>query len=143
MISAYMRKNIKYTPKAKKKIAAQNGYWWKTPEETFTDKYGFCYDLSAFALHCLIENGYSNAKLLFVCWGNWGRDSRSGHVVAMFQKNKKYYSIDNGKLLGPFKSLENVIRGASHNHKVKHSKTFEYNEIPYHTPYNKMDYFCD
>ena len=44
-ISAYMLRHIGYTPDEKRIIASQYDYWWKTPEETFEDKYGFCYPL--------------------------------------------------------------------------------------------------
>ena len=143
IISEYMTDQIHYTPSSQRFIARKYGYWWKTPQETFHDKYGFCFDLSAFALYCLVENGHPNAKILFVCWGDWGNKSNTGHMVCMFEKSNKYYSIDNGKLKGPFNTLEQLIESASRNRKVKGYRFFHYSEIPFHTPYKGMNHFCE
>ncbi len=142
IISEYMIDQIHYTSSSQRYSARKYGYWWKTPQETFNDKYGFCYDLSAFALYCLVENGHANAKILFVCWGDWGNKSNTGHLVCMFEKNNKYHSIDNGKLKGSFNTLEQLIESASRKREVKGYKFFHYNEIPFHIPYKEMNYFC-
>lgn len=141
-ISKFMLKNITYTSSTQRKNARKNEYWWKTPQETFSDGHGFCYDLSAFALYCLIKNNYTNAKVLFVCWGDWGKRSNTGHLVCIFIQNNQLYSIDNGKLKGPFYSVNQLINSASRNRKIKGYGIFLFDEIPFHTPYNKMDYFC-
>ena len=52
IISEYMTDQIHYTSNSQRFTARKYGYWWKTPQETFHDKFGFCYDLSAFALYC-------------------------------------------------------------------------------------------
>ena len=57
-ISEYMLQNIHYTSGFERIESRKHGYSWKYPKETYVDKYGFCYDLSAFSLYALLKNGY-------------------------------------------------------------------------------------
>jgi hypothetical protein len=132
LVSLLMRSQITYGGTAE---SATNQYWWKTPEETFKDKHGYCYDQSAFALHCLARNGYSSAKILFVRMGELGGDSGKGHAVCVYEEGGKTYTIDNGRIRGPFSAFDEVIMSASSGRKVFAYKFFYYGSIPYHRPY--------
>ena len=61
-----MLRHIPYTSDTQREESGLHGHSWKTPEETYEDGYGYCYDLSAFALHCLWEHNYDDAKIMFV-----------------------------------------------------------------------------
>jgi hypothetical protein len=141
-LSEYMLNNIKYTSKQQRKLSRKHGHNWKTPQETFLDKYGYCYDLSAFALHGLLKNNYQEAKLLFYCEWNWGKESNSGHFVATFVDGGMIQLIDNGRLKGPFRNYKEIIDYYSKRRKIKHYRFFEYDEIPFHIRYDEMGYFC-
>lgn len=140
-ISEYMRGNIHYATPSDRKKSQTKGCWWKTPEETFNDRFGFCYDLAAFALYGLVKHAQPNSKLLFTRWGNWGRESNSGHFVAVYGKDGAYHSIDNGRLKGPFNSLDQLLMSTARNNKIKHSCFFSYDSLPFHMPYNEMMIF--
>jgi hypothetical protein len=59
------------------------GFWWETPEETFNDGFGFCYDLAVFALYGPGSSGLTGGQLLFVAWGRWVVESSVGHFVCI------------------------------------------------------------
>jgi Transglutaminase-like domain len=143
MISDFMQVNIPYATADQREASRSQGFDWKTPEETFDDGYGFCYDLSAFALYCLLADGYDDARIMFVCWGNWGHESSSGHFVAFFQNDGYYYTINNGDLHGRFHSIDDVMKDASWGRPIIHYHIFAYDEIPFGIKYEDMDYFCD
>jgi len=140
LVCVYMEDNIKYGGTAES-ISTR---WWKTPEETFKDKIGYCYDQAAFALHCLAKNGHSNFKILFVRCGDLNQDSSgNGHAVCMQEEGTRFYTIDNGKLKGPFSTLDEVIASASQSTKerrVRAYRFFYYDSIPYHRPYGEIYY---
>ena len=144
VISEFMLQNIHYTSRAKgeRDESRKHGYSWKRPAETFVDKYGFCYDLSALSLYALLKNGYSDAKLMFACWGDWGNKSSTGHFVSFFKENGKYFVINNGRFQGPFDSINQVERIAAGGRKIIHTRVFEFGEIPFGIRYSNMDYFC-
>ena len=141
-ISHYMLNRIHYTKGVQYDSSRIHGYHWKYPEETFKDGYGFCYDLSAFALYALRRHGNSSARLLFVCWGNWGIVSESGHFVTVYEEGNQYYSIDSGVLKGPFGTLDGLLKSASRNRKIRNHRFFNYDEIRFHTTYTDMRFFC-
>ncbi len=100
--------------------------------------------MTSLLLHFFVwkKNGRSNAKLLFVWWGNWARESNSGHFVCILQDNEKYYSIDNGHLKGPFVTFDQLLKSASRKRKIKGYKFFGYEDIPFHTSYYDMISFA-
>ena len=140
MISIYMEDQLPWGYSG----SAAHGYWWKYPEETFKDKCGHCYDLSAFALHCLAKNGYTNAKILFVRCGALNQDSSgNGHAVVVQDEGTRFYTIDNGWIRGPYSAIDEVIVSASQSTKTKKAlacRFFYYSSIPYHTPYGEIYY---
>ncbi|MBT8356323.1 MAG: hypothetical protein HKO79_05115 [Desulfobacterales bacterium] len=143
-ISEYMLQNLRYTSRKKGERAEsqKHGYSWKRPADTFVDKYGFCYDLSAFSLYALLKNGYSEARLMFACWGDWGNKSSTGHFVTFFKEDNKYYVINNGKYQGPFNSLDQIEKVAAGGRNIKHTRTFRFDKIPFGIRYSDMEYFC-
>lgn len=143
MISDFMHTYITYATADQREASRAQGFYWKTPEETFDDGYGFCYDLSAFALYCLLEDGYNDARIMFVCYGDWGHESNSGHMVAFFKMGSYYYTINNGDFDGPFLNISKVEEDASWGRPIIHSHIFAYEEIPFGTKYEDMAYFCD
>lgn len=142
-LSGFMQRYVTYTSSAQRVASEKNGHWWKLPDETYQDGYGYCYDLSAFALYCLLDNGFDDARLMFACFGDWGNASNSGHFVAYFTRGGAYWTINNGALHGPYNNLQGVIADASFGNNITTYRIFAYNEIPFHTPYADMDYFCD
>lgn len=137
MISHFMQANLQYASKEQRRRSRKNGCWWKTPAETFNDRFGFCYDLAAFALSGFERSGLTQAQLLFVAWGRWGIESNAGHFVCVHRVGKFYYSIDNGVLKGPY-SFEQLLLSASRNRKVLAYRYFASKDIPYHTRYCDM-----
>ncbi|MDO6763117.1 hypothetical protein Q4592_06130 [Agarivorans sp. 1_MG-2023] len=137
-----MRKHIGYTSKQQRVLSTSHGCWWKTPQQTFEDGYGFCYDLAAFALHGLELSNIACARLLFVSWGEWGGESNAGHFVCVYQQNDGYFCIDNGRLKGPF-TFKQLLLATSRNHKLKSYRWFEKHDIAYHTRYSDMTGFSD
>ena len=143
LIDDFMRTYIRYTSKGFQwDESRRHGFRWKSPKETYDDGYGFCYDLSAFALHCLLEHGYNDAKILFVCFGDWGNESNSGHLVSLFSENGQDYLFNDGRVMGPFSSFDEILDVASHGYPIKYYRFFKYEEIPFQTKYDDMDYFC-
>ena len=140
MISHFMQANMQYASEEQRRHSRENGCWWKTPEETFSDSFGFCYDLAAFALSGLKYLGLNEAQLLFVAWGRWGIESNAGHFVCVHCVGESYYSIDNGVLKGPY-SFDQLLLSASRNRKIWSYKHFAAKQIPYHIRYNDMTTF--
>jgi hypothetical protein len=138
----FMQNNLLYCNEQQRQIAKINGYWWKTPEETFIDRYGFCYDLAAFALDGLIYSHLAQAKLLFVAWGRWGVESNSGHIVCFYHSDDLYWSIDNAILKGPF-NYDELLLNTSRGHNIHTVMHFEAIHIPYHIRYEEMTSFIN
>ncbi len=141
MISRFTQANLRYASEEQRRRSRGNGYWWKTPEETFNDRFGFCYDLAAFALCGLENSGLTEAQLLFVAWGRWGIESNAGHFVCIHRIGESYYSIDNGILKGPY-SFEQLLLSASRNREILSYKHFKAKDIPYHIRYSDMTSFA-
>jgi len=145
-ISEYMLHNLHYTSESNGERVKSRQHWysWKHPIKTFLDTYGFCYDLAAFSLYALLKNEYSDAKLMFVCWGDWGNESNSGHFVSFFKEkeNEKFYVINNGIYQGPFDDIEQVKHVAAGGRKILHARLFSFDEIPFRIRYTNMEYFC-
>jgi hypothetical protein len=142
MISHFMQANLQYASEEQRINSRENGFWWKTPEETFNDSFGFCYDLAAFALYGLRCSGLTDGQLLFVAWGHWGIDSNAGHFVCIHRKGESYYSIDNGVLKGPY-SFEQLLLSASRDREILSYRYFTAKEVPYHVRYSDMTNFVD
>jgi hypothetical protein len=142
MVSRFMQSNMQYASEEQRLRSRKNGCWWKTPEETFSDRFGFCYDLAAFALQSLECCGITDAELLFVAWGRWGIESNSGHFVCIHRVGEFYYSIDNGILKGPF-LYDELLLSTSRNQKICSYRHFTAKQIPYHIRYSDMMTFVD
>lgn len=142
MLSQFMLANLQYASDEQRRLSRNYGCWWKTPEETFNDRFGFCYDLAAFALCGLVQSGLTDAQLLFVAWGRWGIESNSGHFVCIYCVGNSYYSIDNGELKGPY-SLKQLLLSASRSRSISSYKFFSAKDIPYHMSYRDMGGFVD
>lgn len=140
MISNFMQRNLQYSSKEQRRHSSKHGCWWKTPEETFSDRFGFCYDLAAFALRAFESFSITQAQLLFVAWRRWGIESDSGHFVFVHRVGELYYSIDNGVLKGPF-SYDQLLLSAARNRKICSYKHFTAKQIPYHVRYSDMTSF--
>lgn len=141
-LSHFMRANLRYASEEQRLLSRNFGYWWKTPEETFNDRFGFCYDLAAFALCGLEQSGLTEAKLLFVAWGEWGIESNSGHFVCFYCVGNSYYSIDNGVLKGPY-SFNQLLLSASRSISISSYKIFSAIDIPFRMSYWDMRGFVD
>jgi len=137
-ISDYMTRHIHYADGKQRILSQDTGCWWKKPEETFRDKFGFCYDLAAFALYCIGQSCTHSGALLFVKWGDWGRTSNSGHFVCTFQREGDYYSIDNGVLKGPYRSFADLFQCAARNRRVLAYRFYTLEQVPFHTKYIDM-----
>ena len=139
-VCRFMQNNLQYCSPEQRAYSRANGCWWKTPEETLKDGFGFCYDLSAFALHSLEKAGLVKSKLLFVAWGHWGAESNAGHFVCIYKIGDSFYSIDNGILKGPF-SFNQLFLSASRGREIHSYRYFTSDQIPYHTTYENMAEF--
>lgn len=138
-ICSYMQTNLQYTSEQQREQSRHHGHQWKRPAETLKDGFGYCYDLAAFALAAIEASNLGEAKLLLVCWDQWGKKSNSGHFVCVYpdQSQNEYLCIDNGFLKGPL-SFAELLQVAARNNTVLSYRWFEAHEIPYHTKYSDM-----
>ena len=141
-LSEFMLANIHYANELQRRCSADHGYCWKTPAETLNDGYGFCYDLSAFALYCLKRQGYNASRLLFTYWGQWGSESGTGHFVCVFREQGAFHAFDNGYLKGPYHSLRQIIRVVAKGRPVQGYQLLSWSQIPFHTPYRQLGYLA-
>lgn len=137
-----MQDNLKYATKEQKQASKIYGCWWKTPEETYCDGFGFCYDLASFALECLLCSNLAHANILFVAWGDWGKDSNAGHFVCTYRIDSFYYCIDNGYLKGPY-SFDQLLQVTARNRAIHTHRFIESDHIHYHLKYQEMGCFLE
>lgn len=112
LISKYMEDNIVYD----KDIAIGKGHY--QAEKTFTYKKGPCSWQAAFGYYCLAKNGYhyndfedfqdDSSCILSAYEGDSLTWSDDGHVTCLYNKNNTFYLINNGRLQGPFNTIEDA-----------------------------------
>jgi len=139
-LQGFMQKHLQYASDSQRLLSRSHGYHWKTPEETFNDGFGFCYDLAAFSAWALARMGVKNARLLLVVWGRWGTETNSGHFVCTWQYAGYWYCFDNGFFKGPFLWVD-LLLTASRQRMVKSVKWFDLSEVPWHIRYYDMSRF--
>lgn len=105
LVSIYMADNIAYDYEEAQSIPHR----FATPEETFLRKKGICNEQARFALYCLLNNGYDyddfETKENTACMLGIDIDTLQGHDVCLFREGNVFYTIDNGRLRGPFPDL--------------------------------------
>jgi hypothetical protein len=113
LISIYMVDNISYDFNKMGAFEKSGSDVWQTPVQTFRKKSGICKDQARFALYNLLENGYEfddfdryrddSACILFACARNW--TPGKGHLVCLYIDEGDFFTIDNGRLKGPFTTI--------------------------------------
>jgi hypothetical protein len=118
LISIYMRDNFNYDMEEMEEIYLSRSGPAVPAEKTFETKIGTCGDMSRFALHCLINNGYEYASFktednsaamvgIFISTG------AIGHAICLVKDKGVFYAIDNGAFRGPFPNEETAIHSES------------------------------
>ena len=117
LIAMYMINNISFSKELIVEMARSGRYVWMEAEETFKMKKAICSGHSVFALYCLLNNGFhynnfdahrDNAACVLSTEGEMDKDTAMfrGHATCMYSKNSNFYTIDVGKIHGPFKTVE-------------------------------------
>lgn len=105
LVSIYMTNNIAYDYEE----ARAWPHRFASPADTFARKKGICNEQARFALHCLLNNGYDyddfEAKENAACILGIDIDTPVGHDVCLFKEKSVFYTIDNGRLRGPFPTV--------------------------------------
>jgi hypothetical protein len=114
LISLYMRNNFNYDIEEAEEIYLSRSGPAVPAEKTFETKIGTCGDMSRFALHCLINNGYEYASFktednAAAMVGIFLSTGEIGHAICLVKDKGEFYAIDNGLFRGPFPNEETAI----------------------------------
>ncbi len=109
LVNAYMKDNFSYGLYEGKGST-------RTPEQTFNNKLGVCLDWARFALHNLLQNGYSYDNFdvheadAACILHTQTRNETTGHVVCLYVEKGDFYTIDYGQfhegIKGPFPTVQ-------------------------------------
>ena len=118
----YMRDNISYDYKLLDRTKKGPAYVWYPAKATFQTKKAICSGHAAFALYCLLNNGYNynnfdahkhDAACVLSATGKLEAGYVQGHSVCMYVENGDFYSIDirhGNRIVGPCKTIEEVAQ---------------------------------
>lgn len=133
LVIMYMQRNILYDDEEARNVIKGGTPRWATPRETFETKKGICTEQSAFALNCLLSNGYKYdnfdinkrraACILFA------RPSpiHVGHATCLYvDEDNSFYIINNGKRQGPFSTIEEAANATWENWGVYGFRNVDY-----------------
>ncbi len=114
LLSLFMTNNIKYDQSEAAGLRSAGHAQLVPASETFASKKGICNDMTVFAQHCLIINGYRYENLFTDGFGAGfiamnAADTAVGHAVCLVRENDMVFTIDNGTLRGPFPNIETAI----------------------------------
>jgi len=123
LVSLYMKNNFQWISDLT--LYGKENYW-ADARKTFDKKKGDCEDHAAFAVHCLLNNGYylcrsslpatNVASVLNIVKRTSNGTLDWGHAVALYTEDNSFWFIDTnsgrklGLINGPFDTLEEVAR---------------------------------
>lgn len=99
-------------------------------EETFQSRRGNCADIAVFAFHVLSAHGY-DPRILTI---QVASDVQKNHALCAFFRSGRLYSINNGRVLGPYADYDEIAAshhpGWSEYHLYDSVESFRFTHVP-------------